>query len=158
MLFLNPGISPPITLAPTPTRPTVERRRVLVVDDHEPTAVALARLMGLLGHETRVASDGPSALATVESYAPDLVLLDLGLPDVDGCAVARQMRADSRMTGVTLVALTGYGSDEDRNRVRDAGFDYHLLKPVTMRTLEAILELPARVARSSVWARAPIGQ
>jgi len=144
--------------ATTTAREMTRRRRVLVVDDHEPTAVALARLMALLGHEARIASDGSAALAAVESYRPDLVLLDLGLPRVDGCTVARQMRSDSRMNGVTLVALTGYGSDEDKMRVRDAGFDYHLLKPVTMRTLESLLESPGRASSPSVGRPTPIGQ
>lgn len=143
--------------AGTPGR-QAERRRVLVVDDHRPTAVALARLLGLLGHEARIASDGQVALATIETYQPDLVLLDLGLPSLDGCAVARRMRANARMNRVTLVALTGYGSEEDRTRVREAGFDFHLLKPVTMRTLETLLQSPGRASSPFDALPAPIGQ
>jgi two-component system OmpR family response regulator len=165
MLLLNHGMTAPVNhgmtapaLQRAATSGDTSRRRVLVVDDHEPTAVALSRLMGLLGHEVRIAADGSAALEVIEGYRPDLVFLDLGLPRVDGCAVARQMRSDSRMSGVTLIALTGYGSDEDRTRVRDAGFDYHLLKPVTIRTLESLLESPRHASTPSTGTSTPIGQ
>ena len=132
--------------------------RILVVDDDASLSEMLSLVLRQEGFESRLVDRGDDALAAFHDYKPDLVLLDLGLPRVDGCTVARQMRSDSRMNGVTLVALTGYGSDEDKVRVRDAGFDYHLLKPVTMRTLETLLESPGRASSPSGGRPTPIGQ
>jgi len=112
-------------------------RRILVVDDNRDSAESLALLLELRGFEIRIAFDGQSALATARSFQPDVIILDIGLPVMDGYEVARRLREE----GVTcqLVALTGYGQDEDRKRSREAGFDHHLIKPVDLATLAQIL-------------------
>ncbi len=108
------------------------QRRILVVDDEPDTAGALAELLGLKGHTARAVPDGPSALALVETFDPELVLLDLGLPGMNGYQIARKLR---EMLGqrVMLVALTGY--QDDPVRLREAGFDAHLLKPTSLEKL-----------------------
>ncbi|MEJ7929951.1 ATP-binding protein [Ramlibacter sp. AN1015] len=118
--------------------------RVLVVDDNVDAAETLVTVMEMLGHEARAMHDGEAALAQAADFAPDLVLLDIGLPGLDGYEVARRMRADARLQQAMLVALTGWGSDEDRRRAREAGFDRHLTKPVDVAALEPLL---AQVAR-----------
>jgi PAS domain S-box-containing protein len=116
------------------------RRRVLVVDDNEDSADSLALLLELKGHEVRVALDGPAALATAHAFQPEVVLLDIGLPGMDGYEVARRLRAErAGEGGLLLVALTGYGQDEDRRRSREAGFDHHLVKPVDFDELTRVL-------------------
>jgi CheY-like chemotaxis protein len=123
-------------------------RRVLVVDDNRDSAESLAALLALLGHEVEQAHDGRSALEVAARRAPDLVLLDLGMPGVSGYEVARRLRADANTAGTALIALTGYGSDEDRRATRDAGFDGHLVKPIDFQALERILAgLPPRRER-----------
>lgn len=123
---------------------TTNSRKVLVVDDNVDGAEMLAMLLNILGHETRVAHSGPAALVEAKQYRPDLVLLDLGLPEIDGLAVCRTLRADRAFDSTTMVALTGWGSEEDRARTSEAGFDHHLVKPVDSTALEKLLhELPA---------------
>jgi two-component system CheB/CheR fusion protein len=123
-------------------------RRVLVVDDNRDSAESLTALLGLLGHEVEQAHDGRAALEAAHRRAPDLVLLDLGMPGMSGYEVARRLRADTALTGTALVALTGYGSDEDRRATREAGFDGHLVKPIDFHALEQILTgLPPRRER-----------
>jgi two-component system CheB/CheR fusion protein len=111
--------------------------RVLVVDDNVDAASTLADLLELFGHEVTLAHDGPSAIAAAARMPPELVLLDLGLPGMDGYAVAARLREAGHDHPV-LVALTGYGQDEDRRRSRAAGFDHHLVKPVDFAVLEEI--------------------
>ncbi|WP_167784869.1 ATP-binding protein [Ramlibacter rhizophilus] len=119
--------------------------RVLVVDDNVDAAETLVTVLDMLGHEARSAHAGEEALALAASFQPELVLLDIGLPGMDGYEVARRLRADARLGRVLLVALTGWGSQEDRKRARDAGFDHHLTKPVDVAAVEALLaQLPAR--------------
>jgi CheY-like chemotaxis protein len=117
--------------------------RVLVVDDNEDGADSLGMLLQLLGVEVMVVHDGPAALAAMKTFRPRVVLLDLGMPDMDGLEVARRMRADPETRDVTLVALTGWGQREDRRRTGEAGFDYHLVKPADLAMLESILSKPA---------------
>lgn len=112
--------------------------RLLVVDDNPDVAESLRLLLNALGHEVWSVADGPSALETVERLVPELVFLDLGLPGMDGYAVARQLRARSGHQPY-LVALTGYGQDIDRRRSAEAGFDRHLLKPACIEDIEAAL-------------------
>jgi CheY-like chemotaxis protein len=113
--------------------------RVLVVDDNRDAADSLAALLLALGSEVRTAYDGPSALAALNSYRPALVLLDLGMPGMDGYEVARRIRQEARYRDMLLVALTGWGQEEDRRRSREAGFDQHLVKPVAVEALQAVL-------------------
>ena len=111
------------------------RHRILVVDDHPPMAIAFARLIQVLGHEVRITHDGTTALACLDNYRPDIVLLDIGLPGMNGYEVARRLRATERGAHVRLVALTGYGDDDDVARARGAGFDLFLVKPVSFSAL-----------------------
>jgi PAS domain S-box-containing protein len=113
--------------------------RVLVVDDNEDVARSIEMLLHILGHEVEVAHDGVAALALARKSHPDVVLLDLGLPLMNGYDVARALRGDSRFGTTLLVACTGYGRDEDRDRVREAGFDQHLVKPVHAADLARLL-------------------
>jgi PAS domain S-box-containing protein len=118
--------------------------RVLVVDDNRDAAQGLGHLLQLRGHEVMVAYDGPAALAAAAIASPDLVLLDIGLPGMDGFAVAAQLRAAGH-TRATLIAVTGYGREDDLRRSREAGFDHHLLKPIDFAQLQRlILELGGR--------------
>jgi CheY-like chemotaxis protein len=114
-------------------------RRVLVVDDNVDAAQALALVLQLDGHEVRAAFGAAEALGCALESPPDVVLLDIGLPEMDGYAVARELRRKPELAGVRLVALTGYGQPEDRERARDAGFDAHLVKPVDPELLDAAL-------------------
>jgi CheY-like chemotaxis protein len=112
---------------------------VLVVEDNLDSAQSLAELIELWGHEVRVALDGPAALEAAKEYKPEVVLLDLGLPFVDGFEVARRLRQDPKLARAQLVALTGYHQEEDRRRSRDAGFDLHLTKPIDCDHLARLL-------------------
>jgi signal transduction histidine kinase/CheY-like chemotaxis protein len=114
-------------------------RRLLVVDDNVDAAESLADWLELTGHEVRTAHDGPAALEAAHAYQPEVVLLDLGLPRMDGYEVARRLRESLAAKNVVLVALTGYGREEDRHRSREAGFDYHLVKPVDVGGLQQLL-------------------
>jgi PAS domain S-box-containing protein len=113
--------------------------RVLVVDDNRDSADSLAMLLELLGHETRVANDGPGALRAAEEFGPEVVFLDIGLPGMDGYEVARRLRLDPHRRGLILAAMTGWGQEEDRRRSREAGFDQHLVKPVSPEAIQAVL-------------------
>jgi CheY-like chemotaxis protein len=114
-------------------------RPILVVDDNRDAADSLAMLIELRGREVRTAYDGPTGLAAIRAQHPALVFLDLGMPDMDGYAVASAVRRDPALRDVRLVALTGWGAEEDRRRSQEAGFDYHLVKPVDASTLENVL-------------------
>ncbi|HUK03351.1 MAG TPA: ATP-binding protein [Steroidobacteraceae bacterium] len=124
---------------PEPLAIRSEPRRVLIVDDNLDVAVSLAMLVGALGHETRMAHDGVQALATLEEFQADAVLLDIGLPRLNGYEVARRIRSDPRTRTVQVIALTGWGQEQDRRRAREAGFDHHLVKPVDLSVLMALL-------------------
>ncbi|SAL63354.1 response regulator [Caballeronia telluris] len=115
------------------------RRRVLVVDDSVDAAEALSMLIETLGHDVRAAFDGASALATVDGFRPQVVILDIGLPDMDGFTLARELRQRDSTCDALLIALTGFGGDADRQRSIDAGFDHHLVKPVSFTELETLI-------------------
>ena len=115
------------------------RLAVLVVEDNEDSAEALAAVLRLWGHDVRVAFDGLAALETAKTFRPDVVLSDVGLPGMDGYELARRLRADPALRETLLVALSGYGRDEDRERARDAGFDRHLVKPPDLDALARLL-------------------
>ncbi|MFN2644487.1 MAG: response regulator [Burkholderiales bacterium] len=130
-------------LASKPTTAPVEMRstpplRILVADDNRDAADSLQRILALYGHEVRVAYDGDSALNAVREFRPRVAILDIAMPGTNGYDVARALRRREG-TGVTLVALTGWGQDADRRRASDAGFDHHLTKPVDPQTLNALL-------------------
>jgi len=127
--------SPAVDTAPPPAN----CRRVLVVDDNVDAAQSLALLLEMDGHEVRLAYDGLSAVAAATAYQPEVVLLDIGLPELDGYEVARQIRQQAALRSVRLVALTGYGQDTDRQRSLDAGFDHHLVKPANFLDIKNIL-------------------
>lgn len=117
-------------------------RRVLVVDDNEDAAESLAALLRIFGHDVSVALDGEHALALAAELQPDVVLLDLGMPRMDGHEVARRMRAQPWGTRMRIIALSGFGDGSDRARSRDAGCDDHLVKPVSPADLEHALGMP----------------
>jgi CheY-like chemotaxis protein len=114
-------------------------RRVLVVEDNPDGLETLVALLEMLGHEVAGAADGRQALQRAAEFRPQVVLLDLGLPVMDGFEVARTLRQDARFEDVFIAALTGWGADGDRRRTADAGFDAHLTKPVDLPALEAVL-------------------
>jgi CheY-like chemotaxis protein len=118
---------------------STQPRRVLLVDDSVDAAEAMSMLLETLGHEVRVMNDGPSALSMVDDFAPDVVILDIGLPGMDGFEVAREMRARAVTKTALLIALTGYGADSDKQKARDAGFDHHLVKPVSFTAIETVI-------------------
>ncbi len=126
------------------TRPAAAAhgKRVLVVDDNRDAADALARLLQLLGHEVTTTYDGRAALERAEAHGTDVILLDLGMPALDGFEVCRRLRAQQWATPPHIVAVTGWGRDEDLERTKDAGFDAHLVKPVDRTALERILAQP----------------
>jgi CheY-like chemotaxis protein len=129
---------------PAPVKPRhSDPRRVLVVEDNPDAAESLTVLLEVLGHRVRAVHDGVGALEVARANVPDVMLVDIGLPGIDGFEVARRIR---RITGgdrILLVALTGYGREEDRERTQKAGFDYHLTKPVEVDALEGLV---ARIA------------
>src|SRR5581483_7095555 len=102
--------------------------RVLIVDDNVDTARGMARLLRLLGHDTRTAHDGSSAIDSARERRPEFVLLDIGLPGMDGYEVATRLRQEESCRDAVIIAVSGYGQDEDRRRSSAAGFDHHLVK------------------------------
>jgi CheY-like chemotaxis protein len=114
-------------------------RRVLIVDDNRDAAESLGILLKLLGADVHVEYDGEAALRAVAAYRPTVVLLDIGMPGMDGHEVARQIRQQREFDGVTLIALTGWGQEEDRRDSRSAGFEYHLIKPADIGAIETLL-------------------
>jgi signal transduction histidine kinase len=120
-------------------RKGVPPRRVLVVDDNQDAADSLAMLLRLDGHHVEAAYDGPSALRQAEENPPGVVFLDLGMPHMDGYELARCLRAQPALQGTLLVAVTGWGQPEDRQRTKEAGFDHHLVKPVERDALRGVL-------------------
>ena len=122
------------------SQPTsAEPLHILIVEDSVETAETMALLLGLYGHEVRLAHDGPTALRLAHERAPDAVLLDIALPKMDGYELARRLRQQSTDRQPLLVAVTGYGQEEDRRRSREAGFDHHMVKPIDPGALQALL-------------------
>ena len=114
---------------------------MLVVDDNIDAAESLAMLLGLEGHETRMAHTGEDALTAAREFNPDTIFLDIGLPLMNGYEVARRLRADATLTPrPRLIALTGWGTEEDRRQAHAAGFDNHLVKPVDPAVLGRMLD------------------
>ena len=118
--------------------------RILVVDDHLDAAQATSLLLSMLGHACRPVFTGTEALAQVATFEPDIVILDIGLPDLSGYEVAREIRRRHSERAIHLAALTGWGLTEDRVRALAAGFDQHVLKPVDAAKLRALIEVAER--------------
>jgi CheY-like chemotaxis protein len=114
--------------------------RVLVVDDNEDAAEMCATLLELAGHDVRRAYNGRSALALANAFRPRVVLLDIGLPDIDGYEVARALRRAPWAAGILLIAVSGWGQEQDKQRALEAGFDHHLTKPIDLSALERVLK------------------
>ncbi|GLC91298.1 hypothetical protein Tamer19_07060 [Cupriavidus sp. TA19] len=114
-------------------------KRILVVDDNSDAAESTAMLLGLEGHEVKVASDGPSALQGAADFHPDVILLDIGPPEMDGYEVARRLRVMPGFAETTLIALSGYAGEEHLERARQAGFDHHLVKPAALAQLTQLI-------------------
>ncbi|MEW6271673.1 MAG: PAS domain S-box protein [Thermodesulfobacteriota bacterium] len=125
-----------------------QRARVLLVEDNPDVAESMSLLLELLGHQVEMVDDGLAAIDAARTFRPDVVLIDIGLPGIDGYEVARRMREDEAIPHAMLVALTGYGRSEDKARALAAGFDHHLTKPVEFDALSALVAaLPRRAAR-----------
>ena len=117
----------------------VTPRRILVADDNRDAADSLARLFRLSGHEAWVAYNGLDALEVASRANPEIVFLDIAMPGLNGYEIARRLRAQSSGTRITLVALTGFGQDEDKRLAGESGFDHHLTKPAHPTLIEAII-------------------
>jgi CheY-like chemotaxis protein len=137
------GVAADEAEAPAAPRAAASRHRVLVVDDNADAAATLRMVLELQGHEARAVFSGQAALDTLAEFDAEIVLLDLGMPGMDGFEVAKRIRALPAGRDVLLVALTGWGQDEDRRRTAEAGFDEHLTKPVDAERLAALLANPA---------------
>lgn len=122
-----------------PRRPALAALRILIVDDNEDAAQSLAELLQLHGYEVRAASTASAALEASEKYPFDVVVLDIGLPDRDGYQLARDLRANPEGGRYLLIAVTGYGQEEDRRRSWEAGIDHHLTKPIEITRLLGLL-------------------
>lgn len=118
------------------------RRRVLVVDDNQDAADSLSMLLELMGHEVAKAYEGRAAVELAGSFRPQLALLDIGMPEVDGYDVARRIRSQPGGREAILVALTGWGQREHRRRAEEEGFDHHIVKPVDLTVLRRLLDTP----------------
>jgi CheY-like chemotaxis protein len=114
--------------------------RVLIIEDNLDAAQTLSDLLEIFGHQAELASSGSAGVALARRRRPDVVLCDIGLPEMDGYAVARELRADPLTAPIHLVALTGYGRDTDRDQSVEAGFDLHLVKPVGPELLRRLLQ------------------
>jgi PAS domain S-box-containing protein len=127
-----------------PSAEPIDRpRRVLVVDDNVDAANSIAKILSLFGHTVRCAHDGPEALSAANDFEPEVIVLDIGLPGMDGYEVARRLRASDKFRRTALIALTGYGQEDDRALSREAGFDQHLTKPVDPDLLNKVLRTPS---------------
>jgi PAS domain S-box-containing protein len=138
-VMLSPAPSPPTPPPKAATKAAGKCCRVLVVDDNVDAADSLAQLLKAYQHDARTAYDGPAAVEAAVAYRPDLILLDIGLPRMDGYEVARRVRQEPTLAGVVLVALTGYGLEADREKAKAAGFDHHLTKPADFAKVQDIL-------------------
>ena len=121
-----------------------KRRRLMVIDDNKDAAESMSMLFELWGHEVVCVYDGRAALQTAAQFRPDAVFLDIGLPGMDGYEIAERLRELPQAARTVLVAITGYGQDEDRRRSREAGIDHHLVKPVAPDALLKLLETMER--------------
>ncbi|HEX9942621.1 MAG TPA: ATP-binding protein [Thermoanaerobaculia bacterium] len=130
-----------LAASPEPAAAEIPARclRVLIVEDNDDTAEMLGALLEMAGHQVEIAHSGPAALDAAAARRPDAILLDIGLPGLDGYQVAQRLREDPALAGVALIATSGYGQEDDKRRSKEAGFDHHLVKPVDLRRLREIL-------------------
>jgi CheY-like chemotaxis protein len=138
-LPVAPDTAPPSSTSKEVVEPTGPSLRVLVVDDNVDAAESLAHLLSVLQHDVRTAHDGPTGLQAALDHNPDVVLLDIGLPGMNGYEVAKRLRQQPVFSGVVLIAMTGYGQESDRESSRAAGFDHHLVKPADFGKVQQIL-------------------
>jgi CheY-like chemotaxis protein len=124
---------------PSPSDSPAPQRRILVVDDNADAALTLKMALEVHGHQVATADDAHEAIATALESKPDFILLDIGLPGMDGYAVATRLRQDEGLHHTIIAAITGYGNDDDRRRSRDSGIDYHLVKPTDVREVTRLL-------------------
>jgi CheY-like chemotaxis protein len=128
------------------SRRAVPRHRILVVDDNQDAAISFAMLLKEMGHEVDTACDGREGVAKAETFGPDLIFLDLGMPGMDGIEAGKYLRALPGGKSMILVALTGWAQNRDLQRTREAGFDGHLLKPIDPVALDRLLAMPVPAA------------
>jgi two-component system, sensor histidine kinase len=141
---LIPRIEPVQKTAKTVKTPSKVQsgRRILIVEDNSDVRESLRLVLEMAGHKVLEADSGLSGVACAIANRPDIALIDIGLPGIDGYEVARRIRSASEAQGIVLIALTGYGQPEDRLRAEDAGFDAHLVKPVDFEQLDELLTSP----------------
>jgi CheY-like chemotaxis protein/two-component sensor histidine kinase len=144
---LPASATPPADSKPPPAAPAQKQRfRMLIVDDNRALAQGLSRLLKLLGHEVELAYDGPDAIEAARTSRPDVILLDIGLPNLDGYEVARRLRQDDQLKDIVIIAISGYGHESDRQRSREAGMDHHLTKPVDVKSIMELITQPPAAA------------
>jgi CheY-like chemotaxis protein len=132
--------NPMADVSKPPVTNTAPRRfKILVVDDNHDSALSMSMMLSIMGHETRTAHDGESAVITAETFLPEVILLDIGLPKLNGYEVAQRIREKSWGTSMYLIAVTGWGQDEDRQRSTEVGLNLHMVKPVEPSALEKLL-------------------
>jgi PAS domain S-box-containing protein len=129
---------------------TLPRRRALVVDDNQDSALSMKMLLEVLGLEAHAVHSGPDALSAIEMFRPEIAFLDIGMPEMDGYEVARRIREQNEGRDMLLIALTGWGQAEDRGRAKAAGFDHHLTKPAELEQLEALLSFASNPKASNL--------
>jgi CheY-like chemotaxis protein/two-component sensor histidine kinase len=138
------GVGVPERVEEAGSRATPRRMRVLVVDDNRDAADSMRMLLDASGQDARAVYDGVSALEIAESFRPEVILLDIGMPSMDGYQVVRALRAREFVPPPAIAALTGWGQDSDKKKTREAGFDHHFTKPVSADELMAFLEKAAK--------------
>ena len=134
-----PEVVRPVVPTPSVELPAIRSLRVLVVDDNHDAADSMATMLQLLGNDTLTVRDGAAAVVACEQFRPDVMLLDIAMPTMNGYEACRRIRLQPQGREVVIVALTGWGTDEDRRRTRESGFDHHLTKPVNLATLRSLL-------------------
>ena len=141
---------PALTSPKQSSRRSVPCRRILVVDDMLAAGYVLGKLLETMGQQILTATNAAEALESARRERPDLVISDIGMPNMDGYELARRLRKEPGLEGLLLVALTGYGQDSDKQRAKEAGFDYHLVKPVSLEALQDLLQsLPASLGMAN---------
>jgi PAS domain S-box-containing protein len=151
--LLEPQALAPHTLADAGHAASHPPRRVLVVDDNRDAAASMVALLQAAGHEVSEANDGPEALRLAFAHEPDVILLDIGMPGMNGLEVARELRKQNLHVSPRIIAVTGWGQDKDRVLTRDAGFDFHLTKPVNHTELDMLLSMAPSLPRPAVHER-----